>query len=68
MNKLGYTFSGEGCARAGLEEGGSKSKEAGRVVDIRTEFDAYSFFGLRFIPPEQRCIWGGFPEAGARPQ
>ena len=36
------------------------------LAAFRTEFDVYSWLGLRFIPPRERCLWGGFAEAGGR--
>lgn len=31
---------------------------------FRSDFDIYSYLGLKYIRPVNRCIWGGFSEAG----
>ena len=44
-----------------------QSREPGAIKNsFRSDFDIYSYFGLRYIPPYNRCLWGGFSEAGVR--
>lgn len=31
---------------------------------FKSDFDIYSYLGLKYIRPVNRCLWGGFSEAG----
>ncbi len=61
-NKLGYKWSNDGIVLIDADE------DARVAIDARTEFDVYSFLGLRFIAPQHRCLWAGgsYPEAGVK--
>jgi DNA 3'-phosphatase len=64
ISNLHYSLNDKYIARDDWKKADHSNRVPVRTVDVRCEFELFSFFGLRFIPPTERNVLAVLNESG----
>ena len=64
ISNLHYSLNDKYIARDDWKNADQTNRVSVRTVDVRCEFELFSFFGLRFIPPTERNVLAVLNESG----